>query len=68
MFVYQEGEVPSTPKKLLGSLLEGGKSEAARLEEELMTSRFGYYCMTPVDFLNQDWRIFCQSFVNFMSL
>jgi hypothetical protein len=35
----QEGlEVPSTPKKLLGSLLEG-KSEAARLEEELMTSR-----------------------------
>jgi len=36
----KEGEVPpSTPKKLLGSLLEGGKSEAARLEEELMTSR-----------------------------
>jgi len=34
----KEGEVPSTPKKLLGSLLEG-KSEAARLEEELMTSR-----------------------------
>ena len=30
--------VPSTPKRLLGSLLEG-KSEAARLEEELMTSR-----------------------------
>ena len=33
--------VPSTPKKLLGSLLEGNamKSEAARLEEELMTAR-----------------------------
>ena len=32
--------VPSTPKKLLGSLLpETGKSEAARLEEELMSSR-----------------------------
>ena len=30
--------VPSTPKRLLGSLLEG-KSESARLEEELMTSR-----------------------------
>ena len=30
--------VPSTPKKLLGSLLEG-KSEVARLEEELMTAR-----------------------------
>lgn len=30
--------VPSTPKRLLGSLLEG-KSEAARLEEELMTAR-----------------------------
>lgn len=30
--------VPSTPKKLLGSLLDG-KSEAARLEEELMTAR-----------------------------
>eukprot|EP00090_Calanus_glacialis_P009131 TRINITY_DN174_c0_g1_i2.p1 TRINITY_DN174_c0_g1~~TRINITY_DN174_c0_g1_i2.p1 ORF type:complete len:832 (-),score=235.75 TRINITY_DN174_c0_g1_i2:254-2749(-) len=33
-----QSEVPSTPKKLLGSLLEG-KSDAARLEEELMTSR-----------------------------
>jgi len=31
-------EVPSTPKKLLGSLLEG-KGEAGRLEEELMSSR-----------------------------
>ena len=32
--------VPSTPKKLLGSFLEGnGKSEVARLEEELMTAR-----------------------------
>ena len=34
--------VPSTPKKLLGSLLEGSaslKSETARLEEELMTAR-----------------------------
>jgi len=31
-------EVPSTPKKLLGSLLEG-KSDAGRLEEELMSSR-----------------------------
>ena len=31
--------VPSTPKKLLGSLLENGKSEVARLEEELMTAR-----------------------------
>lgn len=30
--------VPSTPKRLLGSLLEG-KSEVARLEEELMTLR-----------------------------
>ena len=30
--------VPSTPKKLLGSLLEG-KSEVARLEDELMTAR-----------------------------
>ncbi|XP_059093741.1 ecotropic viral integration site 5 ortholog-like isoform X1 [Tigriopus californicus] len=31
---------PSTPKKLLGSLLEGGKAaEAAKLEEELLTSR-----------------------------
>ena len=29
---------PSTPKRLFGSLLEG-KSESARLEEELMTSR-----------------------------
>jgi hypothetical protein len=39
VYSTQEGlEVPSTPKKLLGSLLEG-KSEAARLEEELMTSR-----------------------------
>ena len=38
-YYWQDGlEVPSTPKKLLGSLLEG-KSEAARLEEELMTSR-----------------------------
>ena len=47
----QEGEagsgttpavVPSTPKRLLGSLsgvLEGGKSEVSRLEEELMTLR-----------------------------
>ena len=34
----EAGEVPSTPKKLFGSLLEG-KSEAARLEEELMTAR-----------------------------
>ena len=32
-------EVPSTPKKLLGSLLEGGKSETGRLEEELMSTR-----------------------------
>ena len=31
--------VPSTPKKLLGSFLENGKSEVARLEEELMTAR-----------------------------
>jgi len=31
--------VPSTPKKLLGSFLEGNKSETARLEEELMTAR-----------------------------
>ena len=31
--------VPSTPKKLLGSFLEPGKSEVARLEEELMTAR-----------------------------
>merc|ERR1719186_303499 len=31
-------EVPSTPKKLLGSLLEG-KAESARLEEELMSTR-----------------------------
>ena len=30
--------VPSTPKRLFGSLLEG-KSETSRLEEELMTSR-----------------------------
>ena len=30
--------VPNTPKRLLGSLLEG-KSESARLEEALMTSR-----------------------------
>lgn len=30
--------VPSTPKRLFGSLLEG-KSEAARLEEELMSAR-----------------------------
>ena len=30
--------MPSTPKKLLGSLLEG-KSEAAKLEEELMSTR-----------------------------
>jgi len=35
----KEPEIPSTPKKLLGSLLEGNKSEATRLEEELMTSR-----------------------------
>ena len=35
----EAGEAPpSTPKKLFGSLLEG-KSEAARLEEELMTAR-----------------------------
>ena len=35
----EAGEAPpSTPKKFLGSLLEG-KSEAARLEEELMTAR-----------------------------
>jgi len=33
-----QSEVPSTPKKLLGSLLEG-KSDAAKLEEELMTTR-----------------------------
>merc|ERR1711923_494142 len=32
-----EAEVPSTPKKLLGSFLEG-KSEVAKLEEELMTA------------------------------
>ena len=31
-------EVPSTPKKLLGSLLEG-KSEVTKLEEEVMSSR-----------------------------
>jgi len=31
-------EVPSTPKKLLGSFLDG-KSEVSRLEEELMTLR-----------------------------
>ena len=31
-------EVPSTPKKLLGSLLEG-KSEVSKLEEEVMSSR-----------------------------
>merc|ERR1719278_454117 len=31
-------EVPSTPKKLLGSLLEG-KGEQGRLEEELMSTR-----------------------------
>ena len=30
--------MPSTPKKLLGSLLEG-KSDAAKLEEELMSTR-----------------------------
>ena len=30
--------IPSTPKKLLGSFLEG-KSEVERLEEELMTAR-----------------------------
>ena len=30
--------VPNTPKRLLGSLLEG-KSESAKLEEALMTSR-----------------------------
>jgi len=35
----EAGEAPpSTPKKLFGSLVEG-KSEAARLEEELMTAR-----------------------------
>jgi len=33
-----QSEVPSTPKKLLGSLLEG-KADSAKLEEELMTSR-----------------------------
>ena len=35
---------PSTPKKLLGSLLDAGgasKTETARLEEELMTARVG---------------------------
>jgi len=32
-------DVPSTPKKLLGSLLESGKSEVSKLEEELMSSR-----------------------------
>lgn len=35
---------PSTPKKLLGSLLDAGgasKTETARLEEELMTARMG---------------------------
>merc|ERR1719397_1646992 len=32
------GEVPSTPKKLLGSLLEG-KGESGKLEEELMSCR-----------------------------
>ena len=31
--------VPSTPKKLLGSFIDGSKSEVARLEEELMTAR-----------------------------
>ena len=31
--------MPSTPKKLLGSLLESGKSEVSKLEEELMSSR-----------------------------
>ena len=30
--------MPSTPKKLLGSFLEG-KSETAKLEEELMSTR-----------------------------
>ena len=30
--------MPSTPKKLLGSFLDG-KSEVSRLEEELMTLR-----------------------------
>ena len=33
-----QAEVPSTPKKLLGSLLEG-KSEVSKLEEEVMSSR-----------------------------
>ena len=31
--------VPSTPKKLLGSLLESGKSELTKMEEELMSTR-----------------------------
>ena len=42
MAVTAPSVVPSTPKKLLGSLLEGSaglKSETARLEEELMTAR-----------------------------
>lgn len=35
-----QAEVPSTPKKLLGSLLEAGaKSEVTRLEEDLMSTR-----------------------------
>lgn len=34
-----QAEVPSTPKKLLGSLLEPGKSEVTKLEEELMSTR-----------------------------
>ena len=33
-----QADVPSTPKKLLGSLLEG-KSEVSKLEEEVMSSR-----------------------------
>ena len=35
-----QAEVPSTPKKLLGSLLEAGaKSEVTKLEEDLMSTR-----------------------------
>ena len=36
--VTSGAEVPSTPKKLLGSLLEG-KADVTKLEEEVMTSR-----------------------------
>ena len=34
-----QAEVPSTPKKLLGSLLEPSKSEVTKMEEELMSNR-----------------------------